>query len=58
MAASPSVEHCFPGGPSDQMLDHFGPVLDAGRKPECPEKNLWKQLWTGNQLHISARTGN
>ena len=54
--ASLSVYHCFPGGPSDQILDLFGPVLDAERKPECPEKNLWKQVWTGNQMHMSAGT--
>ena len=37
--------HCFPGRLSDQVLDHFGPVLDAGGKPDCPEKNLRKQDW-------------
>ena len=49
-----SVYHCFPGGLSDQTLDLFGPVLDAGGKPECPEKNLRKQVLTGNQVHITS----
>ena len=55
--ASLSVYHCFPGGPSDQILDIFGPDLDAGGKLDRPEKNLWKRVWTGNQVHISAGTG-
>ena len=44
-------------GPSDQMLDLFGPALDAGGKPEGPKKNLRKQVWTENQEHISAEAG-
>ena len=49
--------HSFPEGSSDQILDLFSPVLDAGGKPECPEKNLLKQVWAGNQVHISAGIG-
>ena len=48
--------HCFPGGSSDQILNLFGPVLDAGGNLERTEKNLQKQVWTGNQVHISAGT--
>ena len=47
----------LPGGPSDQILDRLDPVLDAGGNPECSEKNLRKQVWTGNQVHVSAGTG-
>ena len=54
--ASLSVYHYFPGGPSD--LDLFGAVLDARGKLECPEKNMQKHVWTGNQVHISAGTRN
>ena len=39
------------GGPSDQILDLYGPVLNAGGKPERLEKSLRKQVWTGNQVH-------
>ena len=50
---------CFQGGPADQILDLFGPVLDAGGKPGCPsEKNLSKQVRPGNLMHIKAGTGN
>ena len=28
------------------------PVLDAGGKTGVPGENLWKQVWTGNQMHI------
>ena len=42
--ASLCVYHCLSGGPSDQILDLFGAVVDAGGKPECPEKNLQKQV--------------
>ena len=51
--ASLNVYHCFPGGPSDQILDSFGQVLDAGGKPD---KNLQKQVSTGNHMHMSAGT--
>ena len=30
-------------------------VLDAGGKPENPEKNLQKQIWTGNQMHVQRQ---
>ncbi len=46
-------------GPSEQTETNNNPerspVLDAGGKPECPEKNLWKQVWTGNQMDIQHR---
>ena len=48
--------HCFSGGPSDQILDLLGPVLDAGGKRSARRKDLRKQVWTGNQVHISAGT--
>ena len=54
--ASLSVYHYFPGGSSDQIEDLFGPVLYK-KKPECLEKNLRKQVWTGNQVHKRAGTG-
>ncbi len=34
------------------------PVLDmlhAEGKPDYPKKNLWKQVWTGNQMDIQRR---
>ena len=38
---------------------HWGPEIflfsfNAGGKPEQPGKNLWKEVWTGNQLHHTA----
>ena len=43
------------GGPSDQILDIFGPVLDAEGKPE--EKSAEASLdW--KPMHIKAGTGN
>ena len=30
-------------------------VLNAGGKPNYPKKNLWKQVWTGNQMDIQRR---
>ena len=30
-------------------------VLDAGGKTGVPRENLWKQVWTGNQMHIWHR---
>ena len=29
--------------------------LDAGGKTGGPGENLWKQVWTGNQMHIRRR---
>ena len=40
------------------ILDLLGPVLDAGGKLERQEKNPRNQVWTGNQVHISAGTEN
>ena len=49
-------KHCFPEGHSEQTETNNNPerspVLDAGGKPECQEKNLRKQVWTGNQMDI------
>ena len=60
--ASLCVYHCFPGGPSDQILDLFGPVLDAGEKPA--EASLdWKPSahkcrdWGSNPGLIGAKRG-
>ena len=39
-----SVYQCFPGEPSDQISDLFGPDLDAGEKPGCSEKTC-KSKW-------------
>ena len=36
----------------------FSPVLNAVEKVEGWEKNLLKQIWTGNQIRTSAETGN
>ena len=47
--------HCFSGGPTDQILDLFGPVW-CRRKTVYSVKNLRKQVWTGNQAHTSAKT--
>ena len=40
------------------ILDLLGPVLDAGGKLEYQEKNPRNQVWTGNQVQISAGTEN
>ena len=49
-------KHCFPEGSSEQTETNNNParspVLDAGGKPEYPEINLRKQVWTGNQMDI------
>ena len=34
----------------------YNPV-DAGGEPEYPEKNLRKQVWTGNLMDIQRRPG-
>ena len=34
------------------------PSLYAGRKNGGPGKNRRKQAWSGNQMHVSAGTGN
>ena len=47
-------KHCFPEGPFEQTETNNNPerspVLDAGGKPECPEKNLRKLVldWKPN----------
>ncbi len=33
-------------------IDLRSPVLDAGGKSENLQKNLRKQVWTGNQMHV------
>ena len=52
-------KHCLPEGPSEQTETNNNPerspVLDAGGKPECPKKNMRKQVWTGNQMDIQRR---
>ncbi len=52
-------KHRFPEEPSEQTETNNNPersqVLDAGGKPECPEKNLRKQVWTRNQMDIQRR---
>ena len=40
---------------STGVLRSFFPVLNAGGKPERQWKNLRKQVWTGNPLHIQGR---
>ena len=36
--ASLSVNHCFPGGPSDQILDHFWSSFRCRKKTGVPEE--------------------
>ena len=38
----------FQKGPLNEQKQKRSPVFDAGGKPEYPEKNLRKQVWTGN----------
>ena len=46
-------KHCFSEGPLNEHKQiNEVQFFDEGGKQESPEKKLWKQVWTENQMDI------